>query len=180
MDRWKVLDSEKVLDSKWISVDKQKVRTSKGRIIDDFYVVKKIDYVILVVENENKISFVKQYRHGRKEIMFNLPMGFINEGESPEEAARRELLEETGQISENLELLGSFYLAPSFTPTKTYVFYTKSARKVGTTKTDINEDLTPIEISKEKVKEMINNNEIKDMSSLIAIYTANKKLRIFD
>ena len=48
MNKWEILDSEKILDTKWLVVEKHKCKINSEKIIDDFYVVKKRDFVVTV------------------------------------------------------------------------------------------------------------------------------------
>jgi ADP-ribose pyrophosphatase len=74
---------------------------------EKFYVVKPDDYVtILAVTYDNQILLVRQYRPVVEDYTLELPSGHVEGGESPAEAARRELLEETGYKASDVELLG--------------------------------------------------------------------------
>lgn len=179
MKKWKVLNSEKIIDNKWITVEKQKCYIGNGKTIDDYYIIKKKDYVVLIVEMNNKIFFVKQYRHGAGEIILNLPMGLIDERETAETAANRELYEEIGLETDELKYLGSFYKAPSYISTKVHVFYTNNVKNKSIDKKDPNEEMLITSISKEEIKKLIEKNDIKDMSTIAALFLANKKLNLF-
>jgi ADP-ribose pyrophosphatase len=178
MDNWEVIKSEKIIDNKWIVVEKHKCKIG-DEIIDDYYVIKKKDFVILIVEDNDGIYFLEQYRHGIKNSMLNLPMGLIDDGEIPEETAKRELFEETGYDADFLEYLGEFYLAPSYISTKAHVFYSNNLKEISGNGIDKKEgNLILTKISKEDVKNMIRNNEIKDMSTIMAIHVAREKLNL--
>ncbi len=70
--------------------------------------------VILASASANEILLVKQYRYAVDRQLLELPAGGIDPGETPEEAARRELQEETGYYPNRLERLGGFYAAPGY------------------------------------------------------------------
>jgi len=176
MKKWEILNSDEVIKNKWITVKNQTCKTSDGKIIKDYFIIEKSDYVILIIEDHGEIFFAEQYRHGIGDIIINLPMGFIDKGETKEEAARREMIEETGCGSDSIEFLGSFYQSPSYTPTKAYVFYTNKITKKGNIESDDEEEIKLIKIPKNKVREMIEKNEIKDMSTLSALLLAKDKL----
>jgi ADP-ribose pyrophosphatase YjhB (NUDIX family) len=178
MKNWDVIESKKIIDNKWIVVEKHKCKIG-DEIIDDYYIVKKKDFVILIVEDNEGIYFLEQYRHGVGESIINLPMGLINDDEIPKETAKRELFEETGYDTDFLEYLGEFYMAPSYISTKAHVFYSNSLKKIGGNEMDKKEgELVFTKISKEDVKNMIKNNEIKDMSTIMAIHVAREKLNL--
>lgn len=180
MERWKVFDSEKIIDNKWIVVEKQKCEAGNN-IIEDYYVVRKRDYVVLVVEDDECLLFLKQYRHGIGETILNLPMGFIEKGETPEITARRELIEETGYHADKFIFVGEFFTAPSSINFKAHVFYVKTSKENADFKNpDIGEnDAVLLKIPKKEIKEMLDKNQIKDMSSVVALMMADKKFNLF-
>jgi nudix-type nucleoside diphosphatase (YffH/AdpP family) len=70
--------------------------------------------VILPVDSQGNILLVRQFRHAVNKELLELPAGSIDPGETPEEAASRELREETGYKPGKLEKLGGFYSAPGY------------------------------------------------------------------
>ncbi len=180
MEKWQVLDSEKIINNKWITIEKQICKVNSKITINDYYVVRKNDYVILIIEKNNEIFFVKQYRQGIQQFILNLPMGLIDKNEKPEEAAKREILEETGQKSDKVLFLGDFFIAPSYITTKAFVFYTNQTTSVEDyEKPNDDEELEIVKINKKELLELMKNNQLKDMSSIIALYLAKQKLNIF-
>jgi ADP-ribose diphosphatase len=78
-------------------------------------VVEHVDcVVVLPVDSKGNILLVRQFRHPVGKEVLELPAGSIDPGETPEEAATRELREETGCKPGKLEKLGGFYAAPGY------------------------------------------------------------------
>jgi ADP-ribose pyrophosphatase len=78
---------------------------------------------------DNKMLLVRQYRHPFRKIMYDLPAGGMKKGETPEQAALRELEEETGYTAERLEWIGRFTWAPgNIGPAPVEIFFTKSLK----------------------------------------------------
>ncbi len=81
---------------------------------------------------ENKMILTKQYRHPFGKLMEDLPAGGMSEGETPEQAALRELEEETGYTAEKLEWIGRFTWAPgAMGPGTVEIFFTKDLKQKG-------------------------------------------------
>ena len=81
---------------------------------------------------DNKIVLTRQYRHPFGTMMYDLPAGGMMQGETPQQAALRELQEETGYTAKRLEWIGRFAWAPSaMGPGTVEIFFTKSLRPEG-------------------------------------------------
>ena len=97
MKPWKLLDSEYLVDTPWLKVAKEKCDLPNGKVIDDFYTLWQPDWVMILARTKDcKWIMTKQYRHGSQAIELEFPAGMIDQGETPEEAAIRELQEECG------------------------------------------------------------------------------------
>jgi ADP-ribose pyrophosphatase len=72
--------------------------------------------------DDPQLILLKQYRYAADQVLYEIPAGRLQPGESPEECARRELREETGCDAEHLEHLLSFYTTPGFTDERIHVF----------------------------------------------------------
>jgi ADP-ribose pyrophosphatase len=99
---WEQIYSQVVLNiPPWLKVHEDSIRLPGGRVIKDYYRVETPDYVIMAVcDAEGRFLLERQYKHGVGAIILTSPSGGIDNGEIPLEAAKRELLEETG-ISAN-------------------------------------------------------------------------------
>ncbi len=106
-------------------------------------IVEHKDAVALLVEDPHKgVLFVSQYRPAIGQETLEIPAGLIEEGETPEQTALRELAEEA-QLSGKLEKLAEFYASPGFTDEKTYLFKVSDTRPASGTP-DEDEDLTVV------------------------------------
>jgi len=178
--KWEILNTEVLIKNKWITVEKHKCKISEDKIIEDYYIVKRADFVIIIAEDKGDIYFLKQYRHGAGECVINLPMGFIEEGEKPEETAFRELIEETGYKANSFENLGSFYVSPGFMNTRAYIFYTNDITKDFSKDGDNGEgELELVKIPKKNLTEHFNNDLAADSLSIMAISVASMKSKTF-
>src|SRR5215210_3081848 len=70
--------------------------------------------VIVPIDGDGRVLWVKQYRYAAGRALLELPAGTLEQGEEPEATARRELPEETGFAASDWQRIGGFYSAPGF------------------------------------------------------------------
>lgn len=107
---WRVLDAKDIFVARpWLKLSVEKVEVTDGRIVDDFYQLELPDFTVTFAETpEGRVLVIRQYKHGPRQTSLTLPGGQVNPGEDPLEAARRELLEETGYKAAQWTSLGSY------------------------------------------------------------------------
>jgi ADP-ribose pyrophosphatase len=132
--------------------------------------------VILPVDANGQLLFVRQYRHAARLDLLELPAGTLDKGESPEACARREVREETGMAAGNLELLGGFYLAPGYSTEYMYVYLATDLRN-DPLEADADEFLSVEHIPITKALEMCERGDIPDAKSLAAFLLARGHLQ---
>lgn len=78
--------------------------------------------VMMPVDDKKRILLVRQYRLPAKQYLWELPAGRIDEGENALQAAKRELIEETGYRAKKWSKLGEFYASPGFLAEKMTIY----------------------------------------------------------
>ena len=159
MKPWKLLDSEFLVDAPWLKVAKEKCELPNGKVIDDFYTLWQPDWVLILARTtEGKWVMTEQYRHGTGKIALEFPAGIIDKGETPEEAALRELQEECGYgtvkgdpgtesgMTEKgaagvTAYIGSFPVNPDRHRGKYHVVFIDGVERLGKTSFDETEDI---------------------------------------
>ncbi|SMO69335.1 NUDIX hydrolase [Gracilimonas mengyeensis] len=105
-----------------------------------FSIIEAPDWMnIIPLTNNNEVVLVEQYRYGIEEPTLELPGGMVDPGETPEETAKRELLEETGYDVTELISLGSVSSNPAFLTNQTHMYLAKGCRKIQEQELDGNE-----------------------------------------
>ncbi len=122
----------------------------------------------ILCEREGQILLVRQFRYPYMEEVLELPAGKINEGETPEQTAIRELEEEGGIKAKRVEKMFDVYPSPGYTEEIIRIY---RAVDIEESKVRLDEDefLESVWINKPTLKEMIKNGEIKDAKTLIAL-----------
>ncbi len=110
MDHWKVLNKTTVFEAPpFVRVSKQQIALPDGRQIDDFYQIHLRPFAIVVpVLEDGRVLTIRQYKHGPGRVCLSFPGGFVDPGESAQEGAARELLEETGYQAQSWVSLGAY------------------------------------------------------------------------
>lgn len=174
--KWKLVQSKPAFESKWLSIKENDYLLPNGKDAKGYFHLSRPNYVIIIAMDKDKnIVLENSYRRGVDDFVYELPAGWIEPGETPQQAAKRELLEETGYSAE-VEILGEIYPQPSFSSMLAYVALAKidSSQKVIQNLED-DEDIQCEFISLEQIKQMISKNEIKDMGTLAAIQVAEAR-----
>ena len=124
---WNIKETERVLDSEYVKVDKDDVLLPHGREIRDFYkVIIKDCAAIVALTADGKGVLKKEYRHCYRQDLIEIPAGVLEDGENPLEAAKRELQEETGYRSAKWTYLGK---TVESSPTICTSIWLKTAKK---------------------------------------------------
>ncbi|MDX1611059.1 MAG: NUDIX hydrolase [Candidatus Thermoplasmatota archaeon] len=132
IDAWEVLEVIRVLDARpWLEVTRERVRLPDGHIIDDFYQVDVPEHaIVLAFTPDGEVLVQEQYKHGHRGVCLGFPAGFIDEGETPLESAKRELLEETGFTAEGWENLGAYTVDGNKGFGRAHLFAARNAEQV--------------------------------------------------
>ncbi|MEN6320541.1 MAG: NUDIX hydrolase [Syntrophaceae bacterium] len=108
----------------------------------DFYVFESPPWVnIIPLTPQNEIVLIHQYRLGTRDITLEIPGGLVDPSDSPSEAARRELWEETGYREETLIPLGTVHPNPAIQNNLCYTFLAKDAFYTGHRNQEDREDI---------------------------------------
>lgn len=111
-ERWEVSGSERVHENPWFSVRKDGVRHPNGANLEYYVVDHRSVAIGVVVRRAGRYLLIRQFRFIVDQFVWAIPSGGVEPGESLEEAARRELFEETGLKADRLRHLLHYF--PSY------------------------------------------------------------------
>jgi ADP-ribose pyrophosphatase len=164
----KILEQEKIYSGKVLTIYKKIVENSDKSVWEREIVSYGSNAVAIVAEFKGNIVFEKQFRPAVNEVIIEIPAGRIEDGETPEQCALRELEEETSLVPVDLKLLVEFYSTPGFVDEKISVFYANKFRE-GETKFDQGEELQSFLVPIDRIDDYIFSNKIKDAKTLIGL-----------
>jgi ADP-ribose pyrophosphatase len=116
------LSSRRAYDGRMIHVRVDHVRMPSGRKTVREVVEHPGSVIVVPVTVDDEVLFVRQYRYAVDERVIELPAGLLDEGEDPEDAARRELAEETGYEAGEMTLLGSAWVSPGYSREQSHFY----------------------------------------------------------
>jgi len=174
---WKTLSSEYIHKGPWATLRTDKCEMPDGRIVNDYYVLEYPNWVNAVaITEDNKVLMVRQYRHAADIVSLEIPGGVIDGDELPEAAMKRELLEETGYLFDDIELLTTVYANPATANNQTYCYLAKGGKKIQGQNLDEHEELIVEEYSIAEVKQLLADNKISQALHCTGLFYALMKL----
>ena len=163
---WKVLDSEYLINRPWLTARRDHLLLPDGREIPEYYVLEYPDWVnVIAITKDGHFVMERQYRHALGCTCYELPCGVKEEGETPLEAAQRELEEETGYGGGEWEKLMVLSANPSTMTNLTHCFLATGVEKISEQHLDATEELEVHLLTREEICHLLQNNEM--MQSLM-------------
>lgn len=158
-----------IYENPWVNLYVDKVIFAGGRLIEKHHYLHydRQSVGIVIENNEDEILLIKSYRYVTSSIEWEIPAGRIEEGETPQEAGKREVLEETGYTVTEPRLICTFNPSNGMSDAVFNIVKCKSISSVGDFDKNEVKELKWVTIS--NIKEMIGKNQIKCGPSLIGL-----------
>ena len=171
----RTLETERIYRGECIGVRKDRVSLSDGTITYREIVEHPNAVCIVAVDDQRNVLMVRQYRKSAEVALLEVPAGTIEEGESPEACAERELREETGFGAGRLQPLGEFWTTPGFTTELMYAFLATGLR-ADTLPADFDERIELERVPLLQAMEMARTGKVNDAKSIAALLMAEPLL----
>ena len=165
MARRKVSESVKPFEGVILSVRVDKVELEDGRYAPREVVEHKPAVSVLPIDRNGNVYLVRQYRHAIGENVLEAPAGLMEEGETPEQAALRELREETGAIG-TVRYAGDFYPTPGYCEEVIHLFVA-DVESFGDTDPDEDEFLQTVKLPFDEFYQMAYDGRIQDGKTVV-------------
>ncbi|MCI0886863.1 MAG: NUDIX hydrolase [Chloroflexi bacterium] len=167
----KLISSQTVYQGKIVNVRADSVLLPSGRqTVRE--VVEHADAVVIVpIDADDNVLLVRQYRYPTEQFILEAPAGGVDEGESPDDCAQRELQEEVGYASRKLRPMGGFWSAPGFS---TEYLYAYLAKELVPSKLNADDDeaIEVIRTPLSDINRLIRLGEIQDAKTIAALLMA--------
>ncbi len=141
----------------------------------DRLVLESTDWVnVVALTTDERLVVVRQFRFGTEEVTTEIAGGLIDPGEGHEESAKRELLEETGYVSDNWSYLGSVDPNPAVQTNRMHHWLATDCRVEAKQELDPGEDIEVATLTEDEMRAAITSGEIRHALVLTALH------RVFD
>lgn len=169
--KWTVLESGYLYRRPWLTARKDKVMLPGGNINPEFYVLEYPDWInVIAIDEEGRFIMERQYRHGIGSTGWEIPAGVCEKGETPEQAARRELLEETGYSGGTWRL--NLISAPNASTSNNFChsYIATGVRKTSEQHLEATEDIRVKLMEEEEVRNLMSRGKIRQATMLCSLW----------
>ncbi len=166
MKPWKTLSRELILDfSSYLAVESHTVELPNGRVIDNWPWVIIPEFVdVLPVLEDGRLLCMRQFKYGVGEVSLSTMGGMIDAGETPEQAARREMYEEMGCEARKMVFLGKYAVDANRRCGAAYLFLALDARQVAEPNSGDLEEQEIMPLTRNELRVAMLNGEFKMLS----------------
>lgn len=167
------IESKLLYEGRIFNLYKDKVLLPNNNYSHREYLVHPKSVVIVPLFSNRDIILIKQYRYSVKDVFIELPAGKVDPGEKIEQAAMRELLEETGYDAQQLKWMNQFYPCAGYSNEEMHLYIAEdlSLKKQAL---DDDEFVQPMIVSYKEALKLVETGQITDLKTIASIYHIRK------
>ena len=167
------ISTRRIYTGKVINVDMDRVRFPNGKegeleMIRHSGASAVVPFLNDPAGEEPQVLLIRQYRYAAEKFIYEIPAGRLEDGEPPEECARRELREETGCEADTLERLTTIYTTPGFTDERIHLFVATGLTR-GESALEADEFAEPVVLTLSEALRKIEQGEIQDSKTICGL-----------
>jgi len=169
MKNWKTIKSKTAFECKYLKILEEDFEMSSGKI-DKYYILQRLDFVVVIARDGNDYYLVKQSRYTTKTRLTEFVAGAIEKGETPLKSAKRELEEEVGIKAKKFQNLGWYWANKGCSKQKGFVFLAEDLTFVEHKPDEIENEggIKTVKLKISEIKKMVKNGKMNDNDSLAA------------
>src|SRR5919198_3405359 len=123
---WKIIQKELIFRNPWIELYQDKVETRTGKVMDyTWYKSSDVAVIVPFLEKKENLVMIRQYRYPLRKVLLEFPAGHIENGEDAKKTAKRELLEETGYLANEIQYIYTYHPSVSKSRQSVHIFRAK-------------------------------------------------------
>ncbi|MDR0576921.1 MAG: NUDIX hydrolase [Candidatus Accumulibacter sp.] len=168
------IESSRVFKGRLLDVRLDRVRLPDASETTREYVRHQGAVVVIPVLDGGKLVFERQFRYPIGRVMIEFPAGKIDPGELAENAAKRELLEETGFVAGQWRRLGVLHPCVGYSDERIEIFLARELERRGGQNLDQGEFIDLMELTPEEAAAAVRDGEITDAKTIGALFWAEK------
>jgi ADP-ribose pyrophosphatase len=166
-----MISSERVFDGRIVRVRADAVLLPNGRNTTREVVEHRPSVVVVPIDADGNAILVRQHRYPAEQVLLEAPAGVVEESETPDDCAMRELQEEIGFSSRDLRALGGFWMSPGYCTEFMYAYLAKDLVP-SRLQADADESIEVERVSISGVSRLIRLGEIQDAKTIAALLMA--------
>ncbi|HEX3120036.1 MAG TPA: NUDIX hydrolase [Candidatus Acidoferrum sp.] len=164
----KTLSSRIVFKGKVFSVRRDEIIEPSGVRATRDMIAHPGSVVVMPIQDDGKIVVIRQYRYAARQYLWELVAGRIDAGENPKQAAKRELIEETGLRAKNFRVFLEFWPSPGFLEEKMFVLLAEGVTQ-GVAEPEEDERIEAKAFTRAEIEKMLQNGEFHDGKSISSL-----------
>lgn len=159
---WTLLSSREVFEHVIFRLHCDRYRLAPEGDESEFVRIVCTDWVnVIPITVDGRVVFVRQYRHGVREVSLEIPGGMIDEGEAADVAALREMREETGYVAPSARRLGDLWPNPAIQNNHCHLFVAENCKLVAPPEPDPRERIEVVTYPLDDVPRLISEGAIR-------------------